>query len=318
MDTPHVAAIILSYNSERDLPRCAEQLAKQQGVKLSLILVDNSSAPESLAAVRTWLANWRPDAIRGSAEEVRAWVEQHPVRAREGGAVYLAENHENRGYSAGNNVGIRLAMAMGADAVLIVNPDVVFPQPGVVAALSEKMFRRKEWFVLAPRVVDQHGRDQNPMEELSFLQEFLQPLSDLRRKMRNSGGKKQARFAPGGMVYPVDKVMGCCFLLNGNFVRQGGLLDERVFLYCEEPILAARVRRAGGEVGYYPGVSVRHLHNAAKLSARSYRHFIRSRAYFLREYRRYDSLRLALLMTSHYMVYLVKQFKEMTRAKGVA
>ena len=78
----HIAIVILHYNSEKDLQICAEQISRQKNVHLSIILVDNASQPESLNALKRWLADWRSDAVSGTADIVYEWVQQHPEETR--------------------------------------------------------------------------------------------------------------------------------------------------------------------------------------------------------------------------------------------
>ena len=51
-------------------------------------------------------------------------------------AVFL-RNGSNTGYSAGNNIGARLATELGCEAMLIINPDVRIDNPIYVAGLTE-------------------------------------------------------------------------------------------------------------------------------------------------------------------------------------
>ena len=68
-------------------------------------------------------------------------------------------------------------------------------------------------------------------------------------------GVKQSR---GEIPRSVDWVMGAALLLRRDALEEVGLFDEEFFLYSEEVDLQYRLRRAGWEVHYFPGVTVVH------------------------------------------------------------
>lgn len=98
-----VAIIILNYNSSDDCRKCVSFLKRQEGVELELVLVDNCS----------------PD-----GDKVKALC-------KEEGCTFIASK-ENRGYNAGNNIGLRYAASKGYKYALIANPDMEFPQTDYV------------------------------------------------------------------------------------------------------------------------------------------------------------------------------------------
>jgi GT2 family glycosyltransferase len=294
----HVAVVILNYNSERDLKVCAEQIAVQQGVQLSLVLVDNASHPSSLSTIHEWLRRWRPDAIIGTEAEVHERVRCGDFRGRAGNAVYLIENAANRGYSAGNNTGIRLAHLLAADAILIANPDMRIEDPHYVRELSRHLFADRRNVIAASRIVDIAGSDQNPMREPEFLEELLWPRHMLRRFL---GKVTYVLRVPQDTPTPVPKVSGCCLMLRLEFLRRTGNLDENVFLYSEEPILSAQARATGGRILYVPMVTAVHAHVPSEKGNRARRMLrsIESRQYYLAAYSGYSTWRLRLLALSY-------------------
>lgn len=298
LDIHHIAIVILNYNSEKDLQGCAEQISRQTNVHFSIILVDNASRPESLASIRAWLAAWRPEAAIGTQDSVRAWVDRNPVRAAISGNVYLITNHENRGYSAGNNIGIRLAGALGADAVLIANPDMRIDNLNYLAELSQHLFSDGRNCITASRILGLDGKDQNPLRESTFWEELLWPRGYFR-----SIFKQISYVLPIFSQEPlaVPKVSGCCLMLRMDFLRETNNLDENVFLYCEEPILSARVKAAGGRIIYVPTLSAVHAHVKSEKGNAGKRMllFIKSRKYYLKTYSGYARWQRQLLFSSY-------------------
>ena len=83
-----VAVIILNYNSSADCCKCVADLKQQEGAELEIIIVDNCSRKEDALAVEKLAA--------------------------EQGCAFIAAK-ENRGYNAGNNIGLRYAANKGND-----------------------------------------------------------------------------------------------------------------------------------------------------------------------------------------------------------
>ena len=75
-----VPVILLNYNSSADCRKCVADLKRQQGAELEIIIVGNCSRKEDASAV----------------EQLAA----------EQGCTFIAAA-ENRGYNAGNNIGLR-------------------------------------------------------------------------------------------------------------------------------------------------------------------------------------------------------------------
>lgn len=295
---PKIAAVVLGFNHDQDIPVIAEQLARQDGIHFWLIIVDNASSSDSLSALRAWVTAWRADVVRGRPDEVREWIDEHPGETLRAGGVFLVENQQNTGYSAGNNVGIRIADQLGADAVLIANPDMRIEDTRYLEGLYRHLTRAEGSFVAASRIVGDGGKDENPLREPSFLEELAWPVTALRRRIAGLTYVVEPRFTTPRTV---AKVSGCCFLMLIDAIRVMGMLDEQVFLYCEEPILAARVRAAGGAILFVPGLTARHARRQESSTSRAsrMRWFIRSRLYYLRRYSEYGRVRLAALTVSY-------------------
>ena len=78
-------------------------------------------------------------------------------------------------------------------------------------------------------------------------------------------------------------------MLQVEFLRQTGFLDEGVFLYGEEPILAGQVKRSGMKLFYDASVMAIHNHreNQKPPSRFQIKHWRHSQLYSLRKYNDY-------------------------------
>ena len=121
-----IPIILLNYNSSSDCRKCISFLKNQKNVEIEIVVVDNCSKSEDLCLLRTLCQE-----------------EQ----------CTLIENKENRGYNAGNNIGLRYAVRKGYKYALITNPDMEFPQEEYLKQLVDVMEEQTEVVVIGSDIV---------------------------------------------------------------------------------------------------------------------------------------------------------------------
>jgi GT2 family glycosyltransferase len=258
--------IILNYNTSHDCCKCVEFLQHQEGVEIEIVIVDNCSRPEDVAELRK-------------------------LSASEG--CTLIENHENRGYNAGNNIGLRYAASKGYKYALIANPDMEFPQTDYVARLVEAMNQDPDIVVVGSDIVDTDGLHQNPLDFVSFGSELLWPIEMLRNKSTRALEHTQNRYC--------NVLMGCCLMVRMSFMKAIGLFDEGVFLYCEEAIFAHQVKQYEKKIYYTADTFAVHRHIKSEKS-NPYKRLItlcNSRDYKNSHHSDYNGIQTALLYYSN-------------------
>lgn len=210
-----LALIILNYNSYADCKTCVDRLLSFGG-KMHIIVVDNCSLDGSFALLRQEYC---------------------------GRDVDVLQTQSNRGYSAGNNAGIRYAIdTYGAETVGILNPDVLLPDENFLRTLVGRLYSDERFAVIGASVLDADG-DYDPGKsawDIPTARELWREHCLFVRKKRHSGwdmiGEGLAR---------VECVAGCFFLAKVSCLDAVGFLDENVFLYNEENILGIRCRQNG-------------------------------------------------------------------------
>ncbi|HRK61085.1 MAG TPA: glycosyltransferase family 2 protein [Candidatus Omnitrophota bacterium] len=288
-----IAIVILNYNSAKDLKIFLAQLISQRGAFLSFVIVDNASQKDSVESFQSWLASWRPDAFCGTPRQAEEWIMQYPQIASRDKNIFFIKNSENRGFSAGNNIGIRVAEKLNVDAVLITNPDICIEGSECVADLGRQLFSSAEFCVAVPRVL-YFGKDQNPRwepttfwEELFWLSPF--PFAKIRRSDLTENLKP----------HEIDQFAGCFFMVKLDFLRKINYLDERFFLYREEAMLSVRAKTNEQKILYVPQVCVKHesIHSDQKshLFLRQY-HLLRSKKIFLENHTAFGALGRFLIL----------------------
>lgn len=285
-----IGAVVLTHNSTDDLPDCLTGLLTQTDVDLRVIVVDNASRPEARARME---ADFLVALHDGRVLDV---AEARPEEIAALPGVFL-RNPVNGGYSAGNNIGARLAAAIGCDAVLIVNPDVRMLDPGYAAALGALIRAHPMTAVACSRICTLSGAQENPMTEPGFIEEILWPVTMLTAGL--FGCRRHAQLLSAA-PFRVAKVSGACFLVRTDFLRRIGYFDESVFLYCEESILGAQVVAADWHMMMDPCQYALHAHRANTKGdqLQRFRIWARSRGQFHAAYSNYGAVRRAILWAS--------------------
>ena len=253
-----IATIILNYNSSADCRKCIGFLKQQQGVEQEIVVVDNCSREEERKAVETL--------------------------CREQGCTFIA-NSENKGYNAGNNVGLRYAAENGYEYALIANPDMEFPQKDYLATLLAKIQENEDIVVCGSDIVGADGIHQSPMfKDGNWRTSFGWVKDIFGNKNKNNetynfiDNYKESHYC--------HKVSGCCFMIKIPFLKEINFFDEKVFLYCEEAILSRQVELAGKRM-YYLATSQavhRHIKNEKGDPVKRFKVWGKSRCYFIDRY----------------------------------
>jgi GT2 family glycosyltransferase len=195
------AVVILNWNSARDTIDCLRSL-KVYAPYATTIVIDNASTD-------------------GSDIEI----------VGSGLASVFIRNETNVGFAAGNNVGLRRAIEMGAPSIMVLNNDTVVTPAMVdhlLKALSEGHGR-----AVSPRIVYDHKPETVWFAGGIFDEGWprhLQPheLSGVARGLRGSAF-----------------LTGCCLLARREDWMRIGLFDEDFFLIFEDSDWSLRARKGG-------------------------------------------------------------------------
>lgn len=252
MAPPRTTAVILNWNGADRTIGCVRSLHACGLPASQILVVDNGSTDGSVEA----LGSACPD-------------------------VSLIRSEENRGYAGGVNLGIRRALAEGADRVLILNNDIELAQDAILsmeAALdADAGLGAVGPIVLLPgappRIWAAGG-------ELAYRENIS--------RLRGFGKVLNGQFPADE---DVDYVPGCVLMMPRAVVIAVGELDESFFCYMEDVDYGRRIVEAGYRNGLV--VSARAYHDASASTgggytpARKYMNAVNSVRYL----RRHPSLR---------------------------
>ena len=268
-----IAAIILNYNSEADTRKCLKFLCAQEfGVENLELRIENGGGDDSAVDLHVIVVD------NNSNEELGIRNEELGVRSD----IIYAE--ENRGYSVGNNIGLRRATEIGAKYALVINPDMELTDENYIAKLVEVMERDEDVVVAATDIVTPEGIHQNPMLPDGDWHSAFGWVKDIfsRKKPVDTysfiDNYKES--------HECAKVSGCCLMLRMSFVEEIGYFDEYPFLYCEEAILARQVEMTGKKMYYLADTQAVHRHVKSEKGdpVKRFKHWQRSRIYFYKRY----------------------------------
>jgi len=237
-----LVVVILNYNVTELTIDCLRSLSSriQEVPGARVALVENGSGGDALERLRAVIAEhgWG------------AWVDLIPV-------------HPNRGFTGGNNIAIRAAMAAPdpPDYFLLLNADTLV-HDGALSSLVELMDRVPRAGIAGSQLLDPAGVIQaSPFRFQGIASEFD---SGLRL------GIVSKLLARWWVVPPtpreacsVEWVSGASMILRRTMLEQVGLLDEGLYTYFDDNDLCLRARRAGWETWYEPKSRVIHLEGAS-------------------------------------------------------
>jgi GT2 family glycosyltransferase len=210
---PKVEIVILNYQGERWLDACLTSVFRTQYDQFHVIVVDNASSDGSVRLIR----------------------ERFPQ-------VELIINEENRGFSDGNNVGIRRALDRACDYIVLLNPDTKATPEWLseLVGVGEELERVG---IIGAVQLDYDSNELNSWTRSAFphLQASL----------------SQPDEAPSSIV--VEWVEGACFAIKRQVLEDVGLLDPIYYAFYEEIDFCRRALLRGWETALAVRARIHHF-----------------------------------------------------------
>ena len=241
-----VFIVVLNYKNLEDTIACLASLRKITYNRYRIVVVDNDSQD-------------------GSYESLK---EQETD-------CCILQSGENRGYAAGNNIGIRYALEQGADYVCILNNDVEV-EPDFLTKLVQYMESEPDVGMTGPVVYeyDQREKIQSAGFSICVRTGRAQPLWQGKHKKELSGKH----------IIVSDGLSGTCLLVRREVLEKAGLIPECYFLFFEEMEWCLHVQKAGYKLVTVADAGVYHKGSATvnKMGTVSRHYMARNRVLFVR------------------------------------
>ena len=220
---PAVHVIVLAFNGRDDVLRCLQWVLATDYPRLTVLLVDNASADDTVDAVTRRFPRCR-----------------------------ILRNPRNLGFGAGCNEGIKQALDAGDDLVLLINPDTV-ASPAMVGQLTAFMREHPAAAIVGPKTLSTQPMPDGRAKLLY--------AGAWRRKLplqQHVPGIERADEGEPAMPFQVDYVWGHAMMIRAAALRRIGLFDPAFFMYYEDLDLCRRVQAAGYELWCEPRAVIQH------------------------------------------------------------
>lgn len=215
---PYVISVILNTNRRDDTLACLASLAQSTYARHAVIVLDNASTDGSVEAIRT----------------------RFPT-------TEIIQLTSNLGYAGNNNVGIRAALAQGADWVLVLNEDTLL-DPQCVHELVAAGERHPRIGIVGPLVY--HHDDPTVVQSAGGAFGPAWEALHIGQNEDDVGQYHETR--------PVQWITGCAIMVRRAAIEQLGVLDERFFYYWEEVDWCIRLARGGWTILHVPAARLWH------------------------------------------------------------
>lgn len=266
-----VAICILNYKSTAWTRRAVRSLVRYEPhLPWRLVLVDNGSTTA-----------WKP-------------LQQLAKHRR----VEFQRLEDNLGFAQGYNVAVKIAIRRwDPKYIVVMNPDTCLSRPGQLTYLLQYLDDSPSDIAVAQPLV--HNRRKRVDPRLDVQGRRLPTWKDL-AVSESILGRYIWRTRYGAFIYRearpytapirIDVPSGAFFVIRREVIDTHGLFDPRTFLYCEEYILGATLRRRGYSCHLVPHVCVEHEQGVAtglsfdRARRDSFRRKIESTVLYLRDY----------------------------------
>lgn len=217
---PKVSIIVLTWNSYDVTRDCLISLQKIDYPVFEVVLVDNGSVDPS------------------SAQKL----------AQEFPEIRLIRNEQNLGFTGGNNVGMRDALARGTDYLLLLNNDTIV-SPDFLSKLVPVAESDGAIGMVNPKIYYFEPPDKLWYAGGKYVRWKTFPIHFGLRK-QDDGSYNQTQ--------EVSFVTGCALLVKAGVAQKIGLLDDTFFLSYEDVDWSARAVEAGYKAMYVPASVIWH------------------------------------------------------------
>ncbi|NPV00504.1 MAG: glycosyltransferase family 2 protein [Brevinematales bacterium] len=224
-----VSVIFVNYNTEKLLQNCIQSIReKTKGLNYELIVVDNASSETSVNFIRENIKN-----------------------------ITLIASKENRGFGAGNNLGIPHA---GGKYLFFLNCDTILLNNAIKQFYDFMEEHEAEHIgCIGTYLFDKDLKVTNSYGGFHRLfQEIFNRIKKMTRKILRRKKSTPASTTPGE-TKEVEVIVGADMFVPKNAISECGPFDESFFLYSEENDLQYRMKKKNWKRMIITGPKIIHL-----------------------------------------------------------
>ena len=267
-----VGIVILNYNDLENTKDIIERIKNYQNINY-IVVVDNASKDNSYEALKKYNSQ----------------------------SIKVLQSRENKGYGAGNNIGLRYLEENNlVDIAIISNPDVLVKEKVIDEIIKD--FSNTKISFLAP-IIKERGHEIKGYKLPNYLSEFLSNINYFNRY-----SKKFITYPDNyyqNKLTKVEVLHGCFFACRLKDFQKINYFDEKTFLYYEENILGKKAKKANLELYVDKDISVEHNLSVSVDKSlnkiKKYKILKNSQLYYEKEY---NHLNIILLLGLRLMYYI--------------
>lgn len=216
--------------------------------------------------------------------------------------IKVIKTDENKGYSYGNNYGIKyLDKNFKIDNLIISNPDVIVSEK-TIEKLIKDLDENKNISLIAP-IVEERGTLSKGWKTPTFLDDLLSNINYFHRIAKKRMNYSESYYK--GELTKVEAVHGCFFMIRLRDFKEIGYFDENTFLYYEENIIGKKLKKINKNV--YVDNTVKVVHNLSVSvdksfnSIKKYKIIKTSQKYYEKNYNNLNIFGIIILRIFYYI-----------------
>ena len=250
-----VYIIILNYNGWKDTIECLESVLKNNYKNYQIIVVDNDSPNNSMEYLIKW-AEGKQEVIYDENSKLK-YLSQPPEHkpleyiyytkeeALQGGnqkrelelnnPIIFIQAGENGGFAAGNNIGIKYALAKDDfEYICLLNNDTVV-ENDFLSKIVKKMINDKNIGICGGKI-NYYDEPNKIWFNGGYFNKFIaRTIHYDYNKIDN--GQHQTN--------PINFLTGCLWVMKKDVIEKVGLLNEDYFMYVEDLEYSYETIKAG-------------------------------------------------------------------------
>lgn len=232
MDKIDISIIIINYNNFHLLDECLKSIYEfTNDISFEIIVIDNNSSEGDVSNITSKFKN-----------------------------VRLIKNKDNKGFSAANNQGFKIA---SGEYYLILNNDTIFFE-NTIKKIFDFVCSRKDRIFVGCRLLNTDRTYQESVMNFPSLWNTLCDSLFLSKifKRNKFFNKNALSFNNVDDIIEVDVIKGAFMFCKSDDIKQLNGFDENFYFYSEELDLCKRFKDSGGKIIYYPKTSIIHIGGA--------------------------------------------------------
>lgn len=227
--------------------------------KTAVVIVHFKGSDETLACVKSLFGKENKNQLFNLIIIINPSDEDHRSLSRTLQKIHpkiiIIENNINTGFANGNNIGIRKALDIGSDQIILLNNDTEVPV-NFINSFAEYGISDKSIGLVSPKIYFAKGfeyhKDKYHENEKGKVIWYGGGIIYWSNVYASHRGVDEVDTGQYDQISETEFATGCCLLIKKEVIEKVGFLDEKYFLYYEDIDYSMRVKKAGFKVMYYP------------------------------------------------------------------